>query len=125
MGTPNSEGDAALLEDELCAVEAIFGEDCTVSQADRCLTVCIPSKATTPHVELCVRFPVEGYPSQVPPEVEVLAPHLSEGVLQQLERELDDLFLPGEVRFCAFLAPGKTQFFCTAPVGRGAAAVGE
>jgi hypothetical protein len=92
-----SEDDATLLAEELCALEAIFEEDCVISHSERRFTVWIPRKVGTPRLELQLLFPSFGYPSQQPPAIQIRAPQLSYDMHAHLLKELQDLFLPGEV----------------------------
>lgn len=94
------ESDATLLEEELSAVGAILGEDCEIDTGARKLHAWIPSKsASPPPYQLILRFGTE-YPSAQPPQLQVQASQLPDGVIERLEDELYDLFLPGEV--CIF-----------------------
>jgi len=99
-----SDADSELLQEELCALAAISGDDCLVDASKHCLTAWVPSKEASPRYELHVRFPSTGYPSVQPPEISLHAPHLSDDVREKTIDELYDLFLPGEVGY-AFLAP--------------------
>ena len=92
--------DDTTLEDELCAVEAIFGDDCDASFTDRNCTVYVPSKSTQPNVQLVLFFPLN-YPQDAPC-VEILAPQLSDDQIQSLTQEMEDIFLPGEVGACPY-----------------------
>lgn len=94
-----ADGDPDLLEEELCALGAIFGDDCRVDENERCLVAWIPSKDASPRYELRVRFPTTGYPSVQPPEIDLHAPHLSDDLREKTIDELYDLFLPGEVGY--------------------------
>lgn len=96
------DADADLLQEELCALGAIFGDDCIIDDSQRSLVAWVPSKDATPRFELRVRFPVEGYPSEQPPEIDIHAPHLSDDVLDKTIDELYDIFLPGEVGYAHF-----------------------
>lgn len=93
-----AEDDATQLEEELFAIEAIFGDDCEVVHDDRRVRVWVPARDATPHVQLRLLFPSQGYPSREAPVVEVEAKHLSDDMHASLVQELEDLFLPGEVR---------------------------
>lgn len=92
--------DQTLLEEELCAIEAIFGDDCKVEPEQRMATVWVPSRGDPHSCQLALLYPSEGYPSRRPPDVELAAPHLPPDALISLRQELEDLFLPGAV--CTF-----------------------
>lgn len=96
------DSDADLLEEELCALGAIFGDDCRIDDGQRSLVAYVPSKDASPRYELRVRFPREGYPSEQPPEIDIHAPHLSDDVREKTIDELYDMFLPGEVGYAHF-----------------------
>lgn len=96
------DSDADLLQEELCALGAIFGDDCSIHDDQRSLVAWVPSKNSSPRYELRVRFPCEGYPSEQPPEIDIHAPHLSDDVREKTIDELYDLFLPGEVGYAHF-----------------------
>ena len=89
--------DPTQLAEELCAIEAIYGDDCEVTHDERRVRVWVPARQATPHVQLRLLFPSEGYPSQHGPIIELEAPQLSDDVHAGMLQELDDLFLPGEV----------------------------
>ena len=94
-----AEDDAVLLEEELCAINAIFGGDCQVDPVQRTATVQIHSSGA-PSCQLGLLYPSEGYPSRCPPAVELSAPHLPADMLISLQQEVEDIFLPGAV--CTF-----------------------
>jgi RWD domain len=94
---PQPEVDGTLLEEELCAIEAIFGDDCVVDQPERRVQVWVPSKDAVPRFQLMLSFP-DGYPSRECPVIELLAPQLSPDVHANLVQQLEDIHLPGEVR---------------------------
>lgn len=87
---------AALLQEELQALAAIFGDDCVAHADTRTATVWVPDKDANPQFRLCVSYPLD-YPS-APPVVELSCAHLSEVEQMQVAQQLEDLFLPGEVR---------------------------
>ena len=107
----SADDDARQVEEELNAVEAIFGDDCVVDHDAKSLRVWVPNKNVTPAIELAVLFPSEGYPSSTPPVVSVRAPHLSDDVLESLQTELDALFLPGEVCLLQATSSAKCHNF--------------
>jgi hypothetical protein len=94
----DAEDDVTLLEEEMCALGAILGDDCQVNEEQRQLCAWIPTKDASPAYQLRVAFPSTGYPSMRPPQVDLAAPHLSDDMRERTEDELYDLFLPGEVR---------------------------
>ena len=92
-----AEDDATQLDEELRAIEAIFGEDCEVVHDERRVRVWVPARDATPQVQLRLLFPSEGYPSRQGPVIELEAKHLSDDMHANMVQELEDLYLPGEV----------------------------
>lgn len=86
------------LEDELCALQAIFGEDCEASLEDRVCTLFVPSRDAELRLQVRLFFPAN-YPGSQGPAIDLVAPHLSQNQQEVLQDELEDLFLPGEVLF--------------------------
>jgi ubiquitin-protein ligase len=97
MNSLATDANEAMLEDELTAIEAIFGEDCCVNIDQRHTTVWVPGRHSEPNIKLTLTFPCS-YPSSSPPVVELSCPHIPNTQHEQVCRELEDLFLPGEVR---------------------------
>ena len=95
MATAND--NAALLQEELEALAAIFAEDCLIDADTRSATVWVPQKDADPRFRLCLSYPLD-YPGASPPVVELSCAHLSEPEQMQIAQQLEDLFLPGEVR---------------------------
>ncbi|KAK9814487.1 hypothetical protein WJX72_006663 [[Myrmecia] bisecta] len=90
------EADRVQQAEELCALEAIFGDDCVCSVEEHYLEVAVPSRDAVPHVTLRVHLPAN-YPSQAPPVAELLGARLASDLQPWAVQQLEALFTPGEV----------------------------
>jgi hypothetical protein len=84
--------------DELCALQAIYGEDAVQLLDAGSLRFAIPDAASAPHLQLTVHLP-ESYPAEHPPVLQLSdsCNCLSEDVLSGLARDLESSFKAGEV----------------------------
>ncbi|KAI3436652.1 hypothetical protein D9Q98_006068 [Chlorella vulgaris] len=84
--------------DELCALQAIYGEDAVQLLDTGSLRFAIPDAASAPHLQLTVHLP-ESYPAEHPPVLQLSdsCNCLSEDVLSGLARDLESSFKAGEV----------------------------
>ncbi|KAL3135682.1 hypothetical protein ABBQ38_006154 [Trebouxia sp. C0009 RCD-2024] len=83
-------------QDELAALEAIYGGDCVVSADRVSCQVYIPDSTHIPSICLRVHLPPD-YPISAPPIPELAAPHLSDDVKACVIAELEAQFAAGEV----------------------------
>ena len=86
--------------DELCALQAIYGEDFVTVTDDGSYSFAIPEPDARPNLVLRVHLP-PAYPSQHPPVFELSCDYLPGDVLGGLENELEGLFSPGALEFTA------------------------
>ncbi|KAG2483524.1 hypothetical protein HYH03_017631 [Edaphochlamys debaryana] len=92
-----ADADATAREEELEAVEAIFGEAVNVSRDELLLEVCVQHPQGGPQ-EVVMRASLPAsYPSTSPPVAEVYGNHLSDDVRAWAVRELEKMWSPGEV----------------------------
>ncbi|KAF5840174.1 hypothetical protein DUNSADRAFT_17521 [Dunaliella salina] len=63
--------DEELVEEELCALEAIFGDDCHVNREERIVKVYIPDRHHVPSAVLHAHLP-PSYPSACPPVADLV-----------------------------------------------------
>ncbi|GFR40828.1 hypothetical protein Agub_g1303, partial [Astrephomene gubernaculifera] len=95
--TDSSDADVAAREEELCALEAIFGESVSVRPEESIVEVRLPHPhGGTQEVTLRVSLPSD-YPSTSCPIPELYGSHLSDDVLTWTARQLEGMFVPGEV----------------------------
>jgi hypothetical protein len=80
-------------EEEICALQSIYGEEALAATDEHSYRVCVPEDGGA-HLTLAFYLP-ETYPSHTPPLLELCSDFLPGGVLEQLSRELEDAFLPG------------------------------
>ncbi|KAI7845864.1 hypothetical protein COHA_000598 [Chlorella ohadii] len=106
--------DAQQQADELCALQAIFGEGFVqvLDAATWCMS--IPEPEAQPHITLRVHLPAT-YPSQHPPVFELSCDILSSGQLGELAAELEALFAPGEVVLWQWVEHLKERWANLAP----------
>mmetsp|Transcript_26004 Transcript_26004/g.70456 ORF Transcript_26004/g.70456 Transcript_26004/m.70456 type:complete len:327 (+) Transcript_26004:117-1097(+) len=89
--------DEELVEEELCALEAIFGDDCHVNREERIVKVYIPDRNHVPSAILHVHLP-PSYPSSCPPVADlVVGPHCPPDLVNSALEGLSSKFVPGEV----------------------------
>ena len=98
--TPLPDDDAQARADELCALEAIYGEgfvrvlDSSPAAAPSSIAVTLPEPGAQPCLQLRAHLP-DSYPSQHPPVFELGCELLPPDVLGSLATELEGLFSPG------------------------------
>ncbi|KXZ45200.1 hypothetical protein GPECTOR_57g490 [Gonium pectorale] len=118
-GAHASDADAVARDEELCALEAIYGEAVHVSREESLVEVCVahPSGAASQEVILRVSLPPD-YPSASAPVAELYGGHLSDDVLQWAARQLESQFAPGEVALYNWVEWLKEQeLLWSAPAG--------
>lgn len=96
IASDNTDEDKQQQQDELSALEAIYGGDCVIAADHTTCQVFVPDLSHEPHVCLRVHLP-PAYPSAVAPIPEIHGPHLSNDVRAWIVRELESQFTPGEV----------------------------
>ncbi|GIL51831.1 hypothetical protein Vafri_7742 [Volvox africanus] len=97
MADGTGAADAASRDEELCALEAIFGESVNASREDSFVEVCIPHpQGGVQEVALRVSLPSD-YPSSSCPVAALYGSHLSDDVLAWAVKQLETLFTPGDV----------------------------
>ncbi|GIL71208.1 hypothetical protein Vretifemale_1804 [Volvox reticuliferus] len=97
MADSTDAADAAARDEELCALEAIFGESVNASREDSFVEVCIPHpQGGNQEVVLRVSLPSD-YPSSSCPVAVLYGSHLSDDVLAWAVKQLEKLFTPGDV----------------------------
>lgn len=117
-----SADDAASQADELCALEAIYGEGFVQGDpAAGALSFTLPEAAAQPSLRLIVHLPAS-YPSRHAPVFEVASDMLSPDVLGGLAAELEGLFLPGEVCLWTWIEHLRERWAELAPQQQPAAA---
>ncbi len=103
------ESDAAQQADELCALQAIYGEEAVrvleAGPGAAAYAFSVPDAAEQPRLEVRAYLPAS-YPSQHPPIVELECGLLPPDVLTGLAAELEAMFVPGERR-AVVLRPGS------------------
>lgn len=82
-----------LQEDELCALQSIYGEDALAATDARSWRTAVPAP-DGPHLVLAFHLP-ESYPSAAPPLFQLDSSYLPGDVSEQLATELEAVFLPG------------------------------
>ncbi|KAL6755375.1 hypothetical protein V8C86DRAFT_222037 [Haematococcus lacustris] len=87
---------AELQTEELCALQAIYADDCQVDTVGRTAQVYIPHAKHVPSCVLTILMP-DSYPSSSPPVAQLHATHLSDDVCQAACAHLQQLWAPGEV----------------------------
>ncbi|PSC72714.1 IMPACT isoform X1 [Micractinium conductrix] len=96
----SEEDDTAARADELCALQAIYGDEFVgAGSADgdaSTLSFAIPDAAAQLQLTLRVHLPAS-YPSQDPPICELACDCVAPDVLAALAAELEGMFAPGEV----------------------------
>ncbi|GLI69689.1 hypothetical protein VaNZ11_014377 [Volvox africanus] len=97
MADGTDAADAAARDEELCALEAIFGDSVSTSREDSFVEVCIPHpQGGIQEVVLRVSLPSD-YPSSSCPVAALYGDHLSDDVLAWAVKQLATLFTPGDV----------------------------
>jgi len=83
-------------EEELDALAAIFGDDCTVWVPERRCEIWLPSRDAAPFIVLRAKLPA-GYPSQEVPHIEVEARHLDGDLKQWMMQKIAEEISPGSI----------------------------
>lgn len=97
-GPAADESDAGQQADELCALQAIYGEEAVrvleAGQGAAAYAFSVPNARAQPRLEVRAHLPAS-YPSQHPPIVELECGLLPPDVLAGLAAELEAMFVPG------------------------------
>jgi putative IMPACT (imprinted ancient) family translation regulator len=100
--------DAQALE-EMEALAAIYDEDCEVYIEMRTVHAYLPSKSSIPHLVVVAHLHSD-YPAHAPPLIELHAPpHVSDDMMAAASRQLEVLFIPGEVVLFRYIEWLKEQ----------------
>ncbi|KAL4442964.1 hypothetical protein ABPG77_008455 [Micractinium sp. CCAP 211/92] len=112
------ESDAAQQADELCALQAIYGEEAVrvleAGPGAAAYAFSVPDAAEQPRLEVRAHLPAS-YPSQHPPIVELECGLLPPDVLTGLAAELEAMFVPGEVVLWTWLEHLRERWADLAP----------
>ncbi|KAL4457691.1 hypothetical protein ABPG75_012556 [Micractinium tetrahymenae] len=118
------ESDAAQQADELCALQAIYGEEAVrvleVGPGAAAYAFSVPDAGSQPRLEVRAHLPAT-YPSQHPPIVELQCGLLPPDVLAGLAAELEGMFVPGEVALWNWLEHLRERWADLAPQQQAAA----
>lgn len=99
-------------EDEMVALDSIFGSEMVSKPAKDSLCVGIPSLLATPRLELHLSMPT-AYPSRLPPVFRITSVPsilIDISVLNALGRSLEEMFLPGEVILFSWIAHLQSEW---------------
>lgn len=114
----SDESDAGQQADELCALQAIYGEEAVrvleAGQGAAAYAFSVPNARAQPRLEVRAHLPAS-YPSQHPPIVELECGLLPPDVLAGLAAELEAMFVPGEVVLWTWLEHLRERWADLAP----------
>ncbi|GAX78693.1 hypothetical protein CEUSTIGMA_g6131.t1 [Chlamydomonas eustigma] len=100
--------DAQALE-EMEALAAIYGEDCGIDVDVHTVHAYLPSKSCVPHLVVSAHLHTD-YPAHTAPLLEFHAPpHVSNDMIAAALRDMDQLFIPGEVVLFRYIEWLKDQ----------------
>ncbi|GAB4820721.1 hypothetical protein N2152v2_007767 [Parachlorella kessleri] len=106
-------GNWQLQEEELCAVRSIYGEEAVVCVDAHSFRVSVPEEGGA-NVALAFYLP-DSYPSLTPPVFELRSDYLPGGVVEELIRELEAAFSPGEVVLFTWIEHLRERWLELAP----------
>lgn len=89
-------------DDELLALEAIYGPECVLRQGGDSLCVHIPDRSSVPRMDVRITLPTT-YPTLSAPVVELSCRLLDDEAVASLAGRLSALFVPGEVVLFAWI----------------------
>jgi len=89
------ESNAELQQDEILALQSIFGDEVVESLEDS-FSLTFPHIDSSPFIRIVLYFPAE-YPSHEPPIADISSPILDESVIASMGARLQEMFVPGQV----------------------------
>jgi hypothetical protein len=84
-------------EDEVIAIQSIFGEEIVQKVSSTELRICIPSLESTPCIDLRIFLPQNVYPLSSPPVFELRCDLFDSSTISDMATTLEAMFQPGEV----------------------------
>ena len=96
-------GDSQQQADEVTALISIFGEECVRQISSTELKIGIPAIGAVPRLELRVSLP-SAYPSEFPPVFYLQCTILDTSALDEMARQMEEMFFPGEVVLYTWVA---------------------
>lgn len=95
--------DAQQQADEVTALVSIFGEECVREISVTEIKIGIPTLDAAPRLELRVSLP-SAYPSHFPPVFELECTMLDASAIEEMARQMEAMFDPGEVVLYTWVA---------------------
>lgn len=95
--------DAQQQADEVTALVSIFGEECVREISSTDIKIGIPTLDAAPRLELRVSLP-SAYPSLFPPVFELQCTILDASAIEEMARQMEEMFQPGEVVLYTWVA---------------------